>query len=50
VFGADGTPAAVVGVQGEPIPGYYCETCHEFSPCDEVREIAEKLGIEVDGD
>lgn len=46
---ADGTIAGYETVKGDQMPGYYCEECREFSPCPTVRDIAEKLGVEVDG-
>jgi len=49
VFDADGAPMGYARKQGGPIPGYYCETCREFSPCPTVRAIAKELGVEADG-
>ena len=47
VFDRTGTPQGHVRVKGDPIPGYYCETCRKFSPCETVKDIARALGIEV---
>lgn len=47
VFDRAGAPQGHVRVKGDPIPGYYCETCREFSPCETVKDIAKELGVEV---
>lgn len=49
VFSADGTPRGTIEVRGDPLPPDWCEPCAAVVPCDEVRAIAEKLGVEVDG-
>lgn len=48
VFDRAGIPQGHVSVKGDPAPGYYCETCREFSPCATVKDIAKELGVEVD--
>lgn len=48
VFDRAGTPQGHVSVKGDLAPGYYCETCREFSPCETVKDVAEKLGVGVD--
>ncbi len=49
MFDRAGIPQGHVRVQGEQIPGYYCETCREVSPCETVKDVAAALGIEVPG-